>query len=284
MREIQTELPALATPLTWFQFDLFADLRDRLIHGVFARHGGVSHAPYDTLNAGSTVGDDPSDVAENRARVAATFPEIAALYTARPVHGHAVVPVARGDGALVDPHTSFIAAQGDAMVSQARGVGLFWAYADCTPIMMVDPAHDAIALVHAGWRGTSEAVAVMALQAMSGRFGTRPGDVHIGMGPSIGPCCYEVDAPVQEAFAANALARSSGHFSVVEVVDGAGGQRDSLRLDVAASNRAQLLAAGVDASQIEMSEYCTGCRRDLFFSHRMEKSRTGRFAVVIALR
>ncbi len=270
--------------IIWFQFDQFAAFDGLITHGVFARQGGVSAPPYATLNCGLSVGDDPARVAENRARVVATLPDHPTLVTAHPVHGTNVVEVVPEDLADEAAFARRIYTKADALITRARGVGLFWAYADCTPILLVDPAHEAIALVHAGWRGTSSAVAVNALTAMHERYGTQPDEVYVGIAPSIGPCCYEVDAPVRDAFAAHPLAAQHTFFSEIMVPTGDGDQRPSLRLDVAACNRAQLLASGVRADRIEQSELCTGCRRDLFFSHRLENSKTGRFAVVIALR
>jgi YfiH family protein len=270
--------------ITWFQFAHFAELAPMVTHGIFARQGGVSAAPYATLNCGLSVGDDPTHVAENRARVVATLPDHLPLVTAHPIHGTNVVEVLPAN--IVDPAalSSHVGVKADAMITQARGIGLFWAYADCTPILIVDPAHEAIALVHAGWRGTSGAVVVNALHALHEHYGTQPDAVYVGIGPSIGPCCYEVDEPVRAAFDAHPIARQHTFFSTVMVQDDHGDERPSLRLDVAAANYAQLRASGVRADHIEQSDLCTGHRRDLFFSHRMEHSHTGRFAVVIGLR
>jgi len=93
-----------------------------------------------------------------------------------------------------------------------------------------------------------------------------------------------VDEPVRAAFAAHPLASQHTFFSTLSIPDASGNTRSSLRLDVAACNRAQLIASGVPEQHIEDSGFCTGCRRDLFFSHRMENSKTGRHAIVIALR
>lgn len=270
--------------MTWFQFASFAPLADLITHGIFARSGGVSAAPYASLNAGLTVGDDPALVAANRARIVATLPGQPMLITAHPVHGARVITVTEAALTDEDAHTGVIHTPADAMITEARGLGLFWAYADCTPIMIVDPEHQAIALVHAGWHGTSEAVAPAALRAMQERWGTRPAEVFVGIGPSIGPCCYEVDARVQAAFAANDVAQVNSVFTTAQVPGADGTRRSSLRLDLPTSNRAQLRACGVPEDRIEVSEFCTSCRRDLFFSHRTENSRTGRFAVVIGLR
>jgi polyphenol oxidase len=270
--------------IIWFQFEQFAGLADRITHGVFARTGGVSNAPYASLNCGLSVGDDRDHVAANRDRVIATLPGHPPLMTVHPVHGSTVVEIHAEDLADPEAMSQKLAVKADAMITQARNIGLFWAYADCAPILIIDPVHAAIALVHAGWRGASQAVGVAALQAMSDRYGTRPQDVHVGIGPSIGPCCYEVDDPVRAAFAAHPLASQHAFFSTIMVPTGNGDTRPSLRLDVPACSRAQLIAVGVPEANIEESGFCPGHQRDLFFSHRMEQSKTGRFAVVLALR
>ncbi len=270
--------------ITWFQFESFAPLGNLVTHGVFARLGGVSPAPYDSLNTGLSSGDSREAVRENRARVVAALPDHPALVTTHPVHGARVVeitpatPATEREGALV------VDAKADAMITRMPGRGLFWGYADCTPVLLVDPRHEAIGLAHAGWRGTSEGVAPATIAAMTERYGTDPADLWVGLAPGIGPCCYEVDSPVRAAFDAHPLAGPNAVFASVVVPDGAGGERHSTRLDVAASNVAQLRAVGVPADHIETSGVCTGCRRDLFFSHRRENGRTGRFAVVVALR
>lgn len=269
--------------LRWYQFEIFAGFADRIAHGVFTRQGGVSAAPYDGLNAGLTVGDDRLAVAENRRRVVAALPGHPMLITAHPVHGSDVVAIA-ADGHETDTDTRFVATKADAMHTRERGLGLFWAYADCTPILLFDPQHDAIALVHAGWRGTAAAVAIAAIQAMHDSYSTRPSDLHVGLGPTIGPCCYEVDDPIQAAFAAHPVARDHAVFTTTTLADAVGEIHTSLRLDLLASNLRQLLAVGIPASQIETFDLCTGCHLDLFYSHRKERGKTGRHAVVIARR
>ena len=268
----------------WYQFEALAAQDGALAHGVFTRRGGVSAPPLDTLNAGRAVGDTPDALAENVRRIRAVLPGDPRLVSLRPEHGTQVVEVTEAllAGYEGEP-AARLDATGDAMITRLRGVGLYWAVADCAAVLLADPAHGAIGLAHAGWRGTAGAILSRTLAAMAHAYGTHPADVYAGVGPSIGPCCYEVDEHVQAAFAAHPLAHATGVFSTVTVADGAGGERESLRVDLAASNRAQLRALGVSDDHIETSDFCTGHRRDLFYSHRMEGGRTGRFAVVLAL-
>jgi YfiH family protein len=274
----------LTGAIRWMQFENLSALDGFVTHGVFTRIGGVSVPPYDTLNGGLSSGDDPNAVAENRARIVAALPGHPQLITTHPIHGANVVAVTKESPYDLRVNARVLPDRADSMITRTSSLGLFWAYADCTPVLIADPAHGAIALAHAGWRGTSHAIAVATLTAMREHFGTQPEDVVIGIGPSIGPCCYEVDMPVYDAFMAHPIAREHLCFSTTTVHDADGSARESLRLDVEAANRAQLLAAGVLPTHIESAAICTGCHPELFYSHRLEHGKTGRHAVVIALR
>ena len=269
--------------IVWFQFELFAQLGPRISHGIFARKGGVSHPPFASLNAGPTVNDHSADLIENYRRIRATLPGHPLLVSAIPAQGTDMIEITDqmlGDHegpALILPERI------DALMTRLRGVGLFWAVADCSPMLVVDPVHEAIAMVHAGWRGTSRAIVVDAIHRMGQLYGSRPADLFVGIGPTIGPCCYEVDEKVQAAFDSHPIAGMHARFSKLMVPDQVDTLGASLRLDLAASNQAQLLSIGIPQKQIELSGFCTGCHRDLFFSNRMEGGRTGRYAAVLAL-
>lgn len=274
----------ISNEIVWFQFERFARQGALITHGIFSRKGGVSQAPFAALNAGPAVKDDPAALSENYARIRGTLPGQPLLVSARPAQGADVIEVTeemlgeREGPALILPHRV------DALITRVRGIGLFWAVADCSPVLVVDPVHEAIAMVHAGWRGTSRAIIVDAIQRMRDLYDSHPADLFVGVGPTIGPCCYEVDEHVQNAFDAHSIAGAHVRFSTLMVPDSTDGSRTSLRLDIARSNQAQLLSIGVPEEQIELSGFCTGCQPDLFFSHRMEGGRTGRYAAVLALR
>lgn len=273
----------ISNKIVWFQFERFAKQGALITHGIFARKGGISQAPFAALNAGPTVKDDPAALSENYARIRVTLPGHPLLVSARPAQGADMIEVTeemlgeREGPALILPN------QVDALMTRVRGIGLFWAVADCSPVLVVDPVHEAIAMVHAGWRGTSRAIIVDAIQRMRELYDSHPADLFVGVGPTIGPCCYEVDEKVQNAFAAHPIASAHARFTTLRVPDSTGSSRSSLRLDLAASNQAQIRSIGVPEEQIELSGFCTGCQRDLFFSHRMEGGRTGRYAAVLAL-
>jgi YfiH family protein len=252
-----------------------------VIHGVFTRQGGVSEPPFASLNASASTGDDPAAVARNKEVIAAAM-EVT-LASMRPVHGSRVAEVGP-DAPEVGktPGWRSLAGDADGMMTDVPGIGLFWAFADCVPIILHDPAHRCIALVHAGWRGTAEAIAWRAVQAMGRRYGSRPEDVMAGIAPSIGKCCYRVSDEVERRFSETPEAWASARFEDRAIPDAAHAG-PAQYLDLWESNRGQLLAAGLAPEHIEVAGICTGCRTDLFFSHRVEPKPTGRFAVVAGL-
>ncbi|MDO9066744.1 MAG: peptidoglycan editing factor PgeF, partial [Chloroflexota bacterium] len=158
------------------------------------------------------------------------------------------------------------------------GAMLAMRFADCVPVLLCDPIHEAVGLAHAGWRGSAAGIASRTVRAMAQAFGTRPPDLLAGIGPSIGRCCYEVGHPVIQHF--------SAHFPWWrEVVAGHTGR---LHLDLWEANRRQLLDAGLPAEQIAVAGICTACHTEDFYSHRREHGQeagaTGRFTAVIGLR
>ena len=256
-----------------------------LTHAVFTRRRGFSSGRFAGLNASFTTGDDVAAVRRNKAAIIETVG--LPLVGTRPVHGAAVATIERGDldGADVAAVERLQArlrhVEADAMMTDVSGFAFCWAYGDCAPILLYDPRHHAVALAHAGWRGTAAGVVLHTVRAMARRYGTRPDELLAGIGPAIGACCYEVSEQVREAFAADPRVGATARFErrLASARDGSGG----LFLDVGASNYGQLVAAGVLPEHIEDSGYCTGCRTDLFYSHRREPWPSGRFAVAIGL-
>jgi YfiH family protein len=251
-----------------------------VVHAVFTRHGGVSAPPFASLNGSVASGDDPAAVRRNREIMAGVVR--LPLVGARPVHGANIVEVrpptdrAEADG---DWRERLAAVEADAMMTDVPGVALFWAYADCIPVLFYDPRHRVVAMAHAGWRGTARAIAPRTVRAMARRYGTRPAELLAGLAPGIGECCYAVTEEVRERFRAEPAAWRSARFE--ERADADGVRR--LYVDLHAANRRQLLAAGLLPEHVEVSDLCTGCRTDLFYSYRVERRETGRFGVAIGL-
>jgi YfiH family protein len=232
-------------------------------HGFTTRLGGVSAPPYGTLNLGGAVGDDPARVAENWRRLEAhTGLRFARV---RQVHGARVVRAA----APCEP-----AEEADVVLSAADGVAACVSVADCVPVLLADPVTGAVAAVHAGWRGTIARAAAEGVLALGREVGAPPSRLLAAIGPSIGPCCYEVSEDLAARFAAE-LPGS------VAAPRGPGARP---HLDLWTANRAVLGAAGVPEGSIHLLGACTSCGGDLFFSHRRDAGRTGRQMAFIAPR
>ncbi len=245
----------------------FEGLRDAggLNHAVMTRIGGVSQGPYATLNLGHTVGDDLAAVEENHRRVfGALGLEGGQVVSPHQVHSARVGVVGRAHLGTVQPST-------DALLTEAPAVPLLMRFGDCAPVLFFDPARRVVGIAHAGWRGVVEGIVEATVRALTERLGCDPAGLWAGIGPTIGPCCYEVGPEVVVAVEA-ACPPGAG---VVRRVDGRS------YLDLPAAVQAQLCAAGVE--RVEDSGLCTSCRVDEFFSHRAERGRTGRFGVVIEL-
>ncbi len=235
-------------------------------HAIFARPGGVSPLPWAGLNFGSTVGDAPENVSANFALACAALgiePEQTA--SVRQVHGKEVAVARAGDGGA-----QFLG-DADAMISVERGVYLTMRFADCVPLLFFDPVLRAVGTAHAGWRGTMQNVLGSVVSAMQQAFGSRAADIRVVIGPSIGPCCYQVGEGIFEA-AKNAFRDPSPFFAR---------QKNGLYFDLWQANLRQAQEAGV--TRIVSSQLCTACNTRHFFSHRAEKGKTGRFATFIGL-
>jgi polyphenol oxidase len=237
-----------------------------LIHAVSARQGGISPAPFDTLNFSQSVGDEPANVQANLNR----------WYNALGLDPAVVVQASQAQAdqiALVDArHRGTRIDNVDALITKTPGVALMLRFADCVPILLFDPVQRAIGLVHAGWRGTVLKIVTRAAQGMFDTFGTRPRDLIACIAPSIGPCCYRVGDDV--------VARVRDSFENTN--DLLISQLDGFHLDLWQANAMQLRALGV--KQMEITNLCTAHHTDEFFSHRAAQGKTGRFGAIIALK
>jgi hypothetical protein len=251
--------------LRYYQFDTFT--HPDVTHAVFARHGGVSRGAFASLNMSVSVGDSLENVRANRARAfLALGREPNSIADLWQVHSADVIVADEPRGARE------YLAKADALVTDRPHVSLFLRFADCVPILLFDPKRHAVGVVHAGWRGTLLKASAAAVRAMTERYGSRPRDILAGIGPSIGPCHYEVGPEVVAE--SRAVFNSHADELLVRV-------NHSIHLDLWAANARTLREAGVE--QIEMSRMCTACRNDEFFSHRGERGQTGRFGALIAL-
>jgi YfiH family protein len=218
------------------------------------RRGGVSPAPFDTLNLGRSTSDAPEHVAENRARLlaaVASTPE--RLATAGQVHGADVAEV------VAPGHHPAC----DALVTAVPGIALAVTTADCMSLLYTSPGGAAAA--HAGWRGTADGMPLAALDALRRITGEPASAVHVHIGPCIRGCCYEVGDEVAGRFPAEALRAVEGRQ----------------RLDLPTVARIALRAAGIAEEAIHDTGACTACEPHWYFSHRRDAGRTGRLWGVV---
>lgn len=245
-------------------------------HFVSTRTGGFSEAPYDSLNLGLHVGDDRGRVLKNRERLAEAVGIPLDQFTfAGQVHSGTVRVVSdrlRGSGSADQENA---VADTDAMVTDTPGICLIVLVADCVPMLFFDPARRAIGVAHAGWRGTLKSIASNTVSAMAEAFGSSPKNIMVGIGPSIGPCCYRVGPDVISQV--KSVFRGRNDFIVNESKGGEG------YLDLWKANLEWLLRAGIERNNIEIAGRCTCHEPGLFFSYRRQRGDTGRFAAGIML-
>jgi YfiH family protein len=266
------DLTMLATP---WRSDLLASLAG-VTHGLSRRVPGMGLAEG---NIGFSAPRDRQDAWDMRQRWCAAIGFAADhVVTLGQVHGatvHKAGAVHAGWGAT--PGSTQIGL-GDALITDAPGPVLMTLHADCQPLLFVDPGHGrrgpAVGVAHAGWRGTVADVAGATLSAMVGAFGTRVEDVHVALGPAIGSCCYAVGAEVVAAWRDRAGTDADAALAT---------SGDQCRLSLSAANLVLLARAGVRPERIEVSDICTRCRGESWFSHRGQGPHTGRFGAMIAI-
>lgn len=245
-------------------------------HGFSTRRGGVSPAPWDTLDLGASRGDDPANVAENFRRFcAAVGTDPAALVKNQQVHGVRIRPVGRGD-VMVSPGDPGVA-EADGLVTDEPGTCLTIFSGDCIPVLLYDPVRRCAAAVHAGWRGTAAGAALQAVRAMEEGYGCRPGDVLAAIGPGIGPCCFETHDDVPDGLRAG-LGEDAEPF--IRPIPGRPGKSS---VDLKGANARWLVRAGLSPDKIALCPACTACDRGDFWSHRVQGDRRGSMAAVIQL-
>ncbi|HEV7347554.1 peptidoglycan editing factor PgeF [Telluribacter sp.] len=253
-----TQFPATLKPL-FRSPALFSRFPD-LIAAESTRHGGVSPAPYSSLNLGLSTKDDPGHVQENCNR----FWQALGVLPTQVASSHQI------HGAEILTVTQPGQYQGyDALVTNQANTVLTVTVADCTPILIYDPVQGVVAAVHAGWRGTVQHIASQAVERMRDEFGTNPADCFAYIGTCIDECSFEVGEEVAEQFLEThkRFDPTVGKYFV----------------DLKAANQEQLVQAGVRKNHIEVSGYSTVLHNCDYFSYRLENGQTGRMLAAIGI-
>lgn len=164
---------------------------------------------------------------------------------------------------------------GDALITNVKQVPLLILTADCVPVVIIDPKNKAIGVAHAGWRGTFEQIARKTIEAMEKNYNSNPQDLICAIGPSIGPCCYEVSKDLVEKFNTN-LAKYAGKFDIMK--------DDKNYLDLWKINELTLKDCKVKEENIINLEICTNCNADKFYSYRKHEKTPKRIGTIIQIR
>jgi polyphenol oxidase len=239
----------------WLEFDLLEQY-PHVKHGVFLRHGGTSENQFCSLNLGDNIGDHPNSVKVNREMIRKAL-DVPQIIYAQQNHGVNVQRVTAKNMTKI--------LQCDGLFTTERNLGLAVTHADCQATVFYDPVHEAIGIVHAGWKGSAQNIYARFFEAMHRDIGTQPHHLIVCVSPSLGPDHAEYKNYKQE------FPEELWSFQVKPNY-----------FDFWAITKKQLTSCGILDKNIEISEVCTHCNPGDYFSHRREKE-TGRHATVVAL-
>jgi len=247
-----------ARPIPHFRF-LLLSRHKGLRHAVFSRHGGLSSGPFNSLNVGFKVGDNPTNVKENLSKIKNAI-SARYLIIMDQVHGSNVISLSKQEIGqdLTLPDC-------DAVVTNGVGAAVMVKLADCQGVVLYSPKPHVLAVAHCGWRGNLANILGKTVHVMEHVFDCDPKQIYAAISPSLGPCCGEFKDY------AKIFPKYFWRFMVGDN-----------RFDLWAISRWQLVEAGVEQKNVEVAGVCTRCNDEIFFSYRSKKV-TGRFAVVAML-
>lgn len=255
-----------------FQVKRFQD-DERLTHGFTTRRGGVSPAPFDSLNLGMTRDEPPKNIDENYHLLCDAYGiEYNELALVNHEHGAKVLRVdaSHGGRGIYRKPLPF----SDGLVTNDPNVTLVTSHADCSAFFIYDRATRSIGLSHAGWKGMRARIGQRLVESMQNEFGANPLDMTAAIGPCICKECFEVDASLAESFV--------DEFECPDIA--CGGKNGKAYVSLEAAAIIQLLDAGVAFSNITLMNHCTFEEKDLFYSYRRDGERTGSMVAFMRLR
>lgn len=251
-------------------------------HMVSTRLGGASRGMFSSMNYSYTRGDEKEAVDENYRRTARVFGVSAdAFVCSDQTHTTNVRVVTASDGGkgVTRPKDY---RDVDGLVTNVPGLILSTFYADCVPLLFVDPVHRAVGCSHSGWRGTVAEMGRVTVETMTREYGSRPADIVAAIGPSICQDCYEVSSDVAEQFEALFSQEKYRFADVEEILYKKGNGK--YQLDLWKANEAVLLAAGILREHLSVTDICTCHNPDYLFSHRASNGKRGNFGAFIMLK
>lgn len=250
-------------------------------HCFSTRLGGVSSKQFESMNLGFGRGDSEENVLENYRRIAAALGvNIERMCLSQQTHT-TNVRIMTGEDAGNGIVRKLPYSDVDGMITDEKGMTLVTFYADCVPLFFYDPVRKVIGLSHSGWRGTVGKIGAETVRKMVESYGSRPEDIIACVGPSICGKCYEVSGDVADRFAA-AFDRAKEKGIIGPSLFNPD-NHDKYMLDLWKANKLVFLEAGIREENIEITEYCTHCNPDLFYSHRTMGADRGSLAAFMCL-
>lgn len=253
------------------------DEMPEIVHGFSTRLGGVSRDHLASLNLSFTRGDDPENVRENYRRIAASIgfrPEDMVLsQQTHTTHVYKVTEGDRGRGFTKPLGYTDI----DGLMTNVPGLVLVTSYADCVPLFFVDPVEKVVALSHSGWKGTAHRMGKVTVEAMKREYGCRPENIYAAVGPSICQDCYEVSEDVfmqietiipEEKVPEICYRKEDGKY----------------QMNLWKANELIFLEAGILPEHISVTDVCTCCNSQVFFSHRASHGMRGNLSAFLGIR
>lgn len=255
---------------TFPSFDALPFIR----HGFSTRLGGVSKGIYESMNLSFSRGDAREAVMENFNKFCGAIGvDPSDVVISAQKHNTAIYNATEHDrGRGITRRLGYTDIDG--LVTDKPGVALCTQYADCVPLFFADPVKRVVATSHAGWKGTAARIAALTVERMCSDYGCRREDIIAGIAPSIGPCCFEVDFPVYEVFSSM---EECGQSCIEDKGNG------KYHIDLWEINRRALLNAGIPAENITVTDLCTRCHPDVFWSHRAVGNNRGSLAAFIGM-
>ncbi|WP_101697979.1 peptidoglycan editing factor PgeF [Clostridium minihomine] len=261
--------------VSYLTFPVF-DHYPQLLHSFSTRLGGVSQGEFESLNLNFRPGDARENVLENYRRICdAVGYSFDGLVSSAQDHHTVLRRVTNAEKGIGFTRPRDMPSV-DGLYTNVPGITLVTSYADCVPLYFFDPVKRVIGLAHAGWRGTVQRIGEIMTNTLQKEFGCNPQDLLAAVGPSIGPCCYEVDDVVRD--------QVMQHEDLIplELMKELGGGK--YLLDLWECNRRILVLSGIPDQNITVGEVCTKCHPELFFSHRLMGDKRGGMTAMMALK
>lgn len=246
-------------------------------HCFSTRHGGVSEGIYTSMNLGFHRGDDENNVRMNFERLCEKIGispyDMVFSDQVHKINIEVVTQKDRGKGFHKERDLSSV----DGLITKDPNVALVTFYADCVPLYFLDPTNKVIGLAHAGWKGTAKKIGLKMVERFINEFGTNPKELLIAIGPSIGPCCFEVKEDVKIQFE-----NSFSHDIIEKLIRKE--EDNKFFIDLWKANEEIFLELGIPKENIQTNDICTMCNKEDLFSHRGSEGKRGSMVAILSLK